>query len=625
MKKTLLIPVLILVSILSHSQFIHKIKADSVLITNDSCTAELNLENSTKNVNGFLYNKGSGRTEFRKAMIKVNDSIYVFGGDTLKVNPVSYAASNGITLAGSDFQLGGTVTNDKIIKVRNNEFRIMNTIGNAPFRVSSVDTITNGGSGTAYTVGFSVGRDLHFPSYSGINYKGGAGSTLVYRVKDSMQATTIGGGFGFANQSSIVLEKMAGYSGRSVYMGGDGVSLTEGVPVQSNNLTLQHSTSTTSNYRYAKGYWVGNRSYLVMGSNDTLQKWVGFDNMGFVPGGKLDYTFDYVGGHFGGLSSAIVTNPWFLYGHSTRSKSLISGPTGFGDSTIEASALIDASSTTKGVIWPRMTTVQKNAIASPATGLIVFDTDLVQYNFWDGDSWEAMGSGGGGSSMAIGGAITGSPNEKSLLFVGTGGVLAQNTNLIFDSTNKYLGVNMGSVAPSDFLQVGGTTGSIQFGGANGRTITARNAANDGYSNFDFIANSVSFDSKLEVLSVGGVSGKIELYEGTAGTTTDGALEHITDNLNFTSGTTRYIIPKTLVASATLDFPNTTSNNVADLTITVTGAALGDAVSLGIPNASVTPTATFSAWVSAANTVKIRFSPKATENPASGTFKVSVIK
>jgi len=41
-----------------HSQYIHKIKADSVLITNDSCNAELNLENSTKDTLGFLFNKG---------------------------------------------------------------------------------------------------------------------------------------------------------------------------------------------------------------------------------------------------------------------------------------------------------------------------------------------------------------------------------------------------------------------------------------------------------------------------------------------------------------------------------------------------------------------------------------
>jgi hypothetical protein len=66
------------------AQFIHKIKADSVLITNDSCTAELNLESSTKHVLGFLYNKGMGRTEFRRGAIKINDSMYLVGADTIR-------------------------------------------------------------------------------------------------------------------------------------------------------------------------------------------------------------------------------------------------------------------------------------------------------------------------------------------------------------------------------------------------------------------------------------------------------------------------------------------------------------------------------------------------------------
>lgn len=53
------------VSLTCFSQFTYKIKADTLRITNDSCSAELVLENSTKEVHGFLYNKGKGRTEFR--------------------------------------------------------------------------------------------------------------------------------------------------------------------------------------------------------------------------------------------------------------------------------------------------------------------------------------------------------------------------------------------------------------------------------------------------------------------------------------------------------------------------------------------------------------------------------
>ncbi|MEA5461831.1 hypothetical protein VB796_22365 [Arcicella sp. LKC2W] len=49
-----------------------------------------------------------------------------------------------------------------------------------------------------------------------------------------------------------------------------------------------------------------------------------------------------------------------------------------------SSAMLDVSSTTKGFLMPRMTTVQRNAIASPANGLMVYDTDVNEiftYNF----------------------------------------------------------------------------------------------------------------------------------------------------------------------------------------------------------------------------------------------------
>ncbi|WP_211330020.1 hypothetical protein [Deminuibacter soli] len=49
------------------AQFTYTIKADSVKITNENCSAELIIENSTKNVEGFLFNYGKGRTRFRDA------------------------------------------------------------------------------------------------------------------------------------------------------------------------------------------------------------------------------------------------------------------------------------------------------------------------------------------------------------------------------------------------------------------------------------------------------------------------------------------------------------------------------------------------------------------------------
>jgi hypothetical protein len=60
-------------------------------------------------------------------------------------------------------------------------------------------------------------------------------------------------------------------------------------------------------------------------------------------------------------------------------------------SSAAASSILDITSTTKGLLIPRMTTAQKNAIASPDEGLLVWDTDLNTLAQWTGSAWESMG------------------------------------------------------------------------------------------------------------------------------------------------------------------------------------------------------------------------------------------
>jgi len=113
-----------------------------------------------------------------------------------------------------------------------------------------------------------------------------------------------------------------------------------------------------------------------------------------------------------------------------------------------------------------------------------------------------------------------------------------------------------------------------------------------------------------------------------GTAEDGAVEYDGTNYSVSVGTIRYSLAKTLTATGSLNFPNTTTGTTSDLTITVTGAVSGDAVILGVPNASVPGGGSaFSAWVSANNTVSVRFSnfSGADLNPPTGTFRVSVLK
>ena len=69
-----------------------------------------------------------------------------------------------------------------------------------------------------------------------------------------------------------------------------------------------------------------------------------------------------------------------------------SGNVGIGTASPNASAILDAQSTTKGVRFPNMTTTQKNAVSSPAAGLVVFDTTLAKLCVYSGSAWQTITS-----------------------------------------------------------------------------------------------------------------------------------------------------------------------------------------------------------------------------------------
>ncbi|MCF6367161.1 MAG: hypothetical protein L3J35_13300, partial [Bacteroidales bacterium] len=56
---------------------------------------------------------------------------------------------------------------------------------------------------------------------------------------------------------------------------------------------------------------------------------------------------------------------------------------GLGTKTPDISAIMQINSTNKGLLIPRLSTSQKNAISSPANALLVFDTDLQAFSYYD--------------------------------------------------------------------------------------------------------------------------------------------------------------------------------------------------------------------------------------------------
>jgi hypothetical protein len=64
---------------------------------------------------------------------------------------------------------------------------------------------------------------------------------------------------------------------------------------------------------------------------------------------------------------------------------------GIGTSTINPSAVLQINGNgSQGVLFPPMTTAQRDAIATPAVGLLIYNTDCNKFNFFNGVVWNEM-------------------------------------------------------------------------------------------------------------------------------------------------------------------------------------------------------------------------------------------
>ncbi len=123
-----------------------------------------------------------------------------------------------------------------------------------------------------------------------------------------------------------------------------------------------------------------------------------------------------------------------------RSKTLILGATGsdqpsvgIGTTLPDASALLDVTSTSAGVVLPRMNTTQMNAISSPVAGLMVYNSDSTSYCYYNGSAWLKMGSGGGSATPA--GSTKQFQYNNAGAFAGSG-MLTQETDQILITGNS---------------------------------------------------------------------------------------------------------------------------------------------------------------------------------------------
>ena len=135
---------------------------------------------------------------------------------------------------------------------------------------------------------------------------------------------------------------------------------------------------------------------------------------------------------------------------------------GIGTTTPNASALLDLVSTNKGFLAPRMTEAQKNAIASPATGLIVFQTNGTPgFYYFDGTGWLRIVSNTAAIPFDL---ISSGTNTTAAMLVGDGSSLAP-TGTGYIQSNRFVG--SGSLTDAVDLATGEVAGILSV--ANGGT------------------------------------------------------------------------------------------------------------------------------------------------------------
>lgn len=209
----------------------------------------------------------------------------------------------------------------------------------------------------------------------------------------------------------------------------------------------------------------------------------------------------------------------------------------------------------------------------------------------------------------------------------TGLFMANATPVKWSSTSAWSGT------ADTFLTRGGAAATVEMGeDTNGDAVDQTLKAADGITGTDRNGGDLNLKSGNSTGS--GTSAIIfstpEVGGGSGVTARTASERARISGSGLTIGSGGAAIAKILTATATLDFPNTVPESSEEMTVTVTGAADGDAVVIGVPNGSATSGGTFFGYVSASNTVTIRFLNNEPNgggdiNPASGTFRVTVIQ
>lgn len=353
------------------------------------------------------------------------------------------------------------------------------------FNVTVADTVTS--QAGLRTAGSYFRREIAVNSSTNITFddKYGTVNDLDYYTKDTITMSNLGADLNNALANNFVFRKYTGFSGRSRISSGSPALGFDAANVTLNRLQLAGSSSGNGFHLY--GFWAGNNAYILGNpSFDSVEYWAAHIATG---GGSLAPHIVRGYNYFGGVMSAAVDSGWTIYGVGPLFNSFLEGslqlglnstlPSRYLTQTPDPSLKLEVNSTTKGVLFSRMTGAQMTAISAPTNGTLVYNTDSSDYVSYKNGTWRIVGnSGGSGVGSSTWNAITDPTGDQALTFGAGESSTWTNSNttenLFTANTSTLTSANqIRLVSTSTALAAGNSQISVDVSGANGtNAITA---------------------------------------------------------------------------------------------------------------------------------------------------------
>ena len=288
------------------------------------------------------------------------------------------------------------------------------------------------------------------------------------------------------------------------YYAGDGAGTGDYVMMQAggserlriaSNGNVQIGTTTNAGYKLDVNGTVRVQGALTVAGNIAFS-----GNSSYSISQSSNYQLTIYAGNINiyNTNSGLTLQNSFWFGGGANVYDNVSATQTNTNPATNGSAFFKLSSTRYGFLKPTMTTTQRDAIATPATGLAVYNTTTNTEDYYNGSAWVSL-------QTSITNPVTGT-GTTNYVPRWTGTTALGNSLLFDDGTN----VGIGTASPSYKLDVNGTA---RFQG-NSLVSLNQNAATS-----LIVSNTTSGTSSESIIRATSSSGSMQIGKFSATTTT----------------------------------------------------------------------------------------------------------